>query len=400
MGQITSSVGLVSGINTGQIVNELISLDAQPVTLLQNRVATSNAQSQAYQLLGTQLTSLQQIGQSLELPTTFAAATATSSAPNVLSATASVGAAVGTYNFNVASLVTSQQAISNGYASANSLVGAGTLTISQGGGEASSQTTLAQLNGGTGVTRGQFRITDGSGNSAVIDTSNAVTLDDVVNAINSSLNVSVHAAIDKDHLVLTDNSGQTQTQFSVSDLGSGTTAQQLGIDGSTLGAIINGTNINAISAATPLANLNDGRGVGTAGGAADFQVNLSDGSTTTVSLGASQSVGDAIAAINKAGGAKFKATIDPTTNSIKIADTSGGAGTFSIAALSGSTAANDLGIAGSTAGTTLGGSPLLASLDSALVSSLNGGKGIPLGKIHINDGSGGIADINLAGDTS
>ncbi|HWE00991.1 MAG TPA: flagellar filament capping protein FliD [Tepidisphaeraceae bacterium] len=401
MGKITSSVGLVSGIDTGTIINELISLDSQPVTLLQNRVTTANAQSQAYQLLGTQISSLQQIGQSLELPTTFAAATATSSAPTVLSATATAGAAVGTYNFNVASLVTSQQAISGGYASANSLVGAGTLTISQGGGEASSQTTLAQLNGGAGVTRGQFRITDGSGNSAVIDTSTAVTLDDVVNSINSALNVSVHASIDDDHLVLSDASGQTKNAFSVADLGSGTTAAQLGIVGSTTGSTITGANINTISVNSPLSDLNDGRGVGTAGGAADFQVSLSDGSTTAVSIGAAQTVGDVIAAINKAGGSKFNASIDTATNGIKINDTSGGgAGAFSITALSNSTAANDLGIAGSTSGTTLGGNTLIASLDSVLVSSLNGGKGIPLGKIHINDGSGGSADIDLSGARS
>ncbi len=400
MGQITSSVGLVSGINTGAIITALLSLDSQPITLLQNRVSTANAQTQAYQTLQTQLQSLQQIGQSLELPTTFANSAAQSSDPTVLSATAGVGAAVGSYNFDVASLVTSQQAISNGYASANSLVGAGSITISQGGGEASSQTTLAQLNGGAGVHRGQFRITDGSGSSAVIDLSHAVTLDDVVTKINSALNISVHATIKDDHLVLRDASGQSKASFSVADLGSGTAAADLGIVGTTTQTTLTGAGINAISNSTPLSQLNDGRGIGTAGGALDFQVNLADGSNTQVSLNGAQTVGDVLAAINKAGGTKFKATLSATTNSITLTDSTGGNGTFSVTSLNNSTAASDLGIFGASAGTTLGGKTLLASLNSVLISSLNGGKGIALGTINIDNRNGDGADINLSGAKS
>ena len=400
MAQITSSIGLVSGINTGQIINELLSLDSQPVTLLQHRIDASNAQTQAYQLLGTQIQSLQQIGQSLELPTTFDNSTATSSDQTVLTGTASVGAAAGSYSFDVASLVTSQQAISNGYSSANSLVGAGTITISQGGGEASSQTTLAQLNGGAGVNRGQFRITDGSGNSAVIDISKAVTLDDVVNQINNSIDVSVHATIKDDHLVLQDVSGQSKSNFSVLDLGSGTAAADLGIVGNTAGTTITGTSINTISASTPLSQLNDGRGIDTAAGASDFQVNLADGSNVQVALGGAQTVGDVINAINKAGGAKLKATIDTANNAIVLNDTTGGSGTPSVTPLNNSSAAADLGFLNTASGTTIHGNTLLASLDSVLTSSLNGGNGIPLGTISITDRGNVTKTIDLSGDSS
>ena len=144
MGKITSSIGLISGIDTGTIINELMSLNAQPVTLLQNRVTSATAQKSAYSALGTQLQQLQQIGQTLQNPTTYDASTANSSDQTILTATAGANAAVGSYSFDVASLVTSQQAISNGFASANAPLSAGTITISQGGGEASSQTTLAQ----------------------------------------------------------------------------------------------------------------------------------------------------------------------------------------------------------------------------------------------------------------
>src|SRR5580704_17571128 len=129
MGQITSSIGLISGINTGAIIQDLISLDAQPVTLLQTQITAAQNQQQAYATLETQLTAMQQIGQSLSLPQTFQNATTTSSNPSVLTATAAVGAAVGNYQFQVARLVSTQQTITNGFANTSTApVGAGTIT--------------------------------------------------------------------------------------------------------------------------------------------------------------------------------------------------------------------------------------------------------------------------------
>lgn len=400
MGQITSGIGLVSGIDTGSIINELISLDQQPVTQLQARVASETAQQSAYNGLSTQLQSLQQIGKSLELPTTFANTSATSTTQGVLTATAGVGAAVGSYQFNVAQLVSSQQLISTGYSSPNALVGAGTISISMGGGNASSQTTLAQLNGGAGVSRGQFRITDGSGHSDVIDLSSAITLDDVVKKINTALDISVKASIQGNHLVLQDESGQSVTHFSVADLGSGQSAQQLGIVGNTTSSTITGTSINTISGTTALAQLNDGRGVGTAAGASDFQINLSNGSNVQVTLGAAQTVGDVLSAINKAGAGKVTAAINTTNNSIDLTDLTGGAGTLSVAALNGSTAASNLGLTGAASGNVVHGGTLLAGLDSVLISSLNGGSGIAMGQISLTNRNGQSATVDLSGAKS
>src|SRR5665213_2407632 len=394
MGQITSGIGLISGINTGALITALLSLDQQPVTQLQARVASATAQQSAYTGLSTQLQSLQQIGQSLELPTTFANSSATSSDTSVLTATAGVGAAVGSYQFQVARLVSAQQAISNGFSGPNSLVGAGTLSISMGGGNANSQTTLAQLNGGAGVQRGQFRITDGSGHSDVIDVSAAVSLDDVVKKINTALDINVKASIQNNHLVLTDQSGQNLTHFSVADLGDGSAAAGLGIVGNTTGTSIIGTNINTLSATTALAGLNDGRGVRAAGGASDFQVNLADGTNVQVALGNAQTIGDVIAAINTAGGSKLKAALNTTNNSIDLTDTTGGGGSPAVVALNNSTAAHDLGLLGAASGNVIRGGTLLAGLDSVLVSSLNGGDGIQL--LDTTGGSGNlvVADVN------
>jgi flagellar hook-associated protein 2 len=401
MAQITSNIGLISGINTGAIIDGLISIDAEPVTLLQTQINSAQQQEAAYNSIETQLTAMQQIGQNLSLPQTFQNAVTTSSDPNVLTATAAPGAAVGNYQLQVAQLVTTQQSISDGFANTTTApVGAGTITLEEGGGLASSQTQLAQLNGGAGVPQGQFRITDASGNTTVINTSGDVTLDDVVNQINNAVGVSVHAQVTDSGLAITDTSGGTGT-MSITDLSGGTTAQALGIAGTATAGVLTGTNINFITDATPLGQLNDGNGVATTtAGQNDFTVTTSDGSQINVQLNGASTIGDVINDINTAGGSKLHAAINTAGNGITLTDTSGGGGTMSIAVDNGSQAAKDLGLLNGVSGNTIQGTPLIAGLDSVLISSLNGGSGLPLGTISITNGKGGHADVNLAGATS
>jgi flagellar hook-associated protein 2 len=401
MAQITSDIGIISGINTGAIINGLISIDSEPITLLQDQINSAQNQQQAYSSLETQLTAMQQIGQNLALPQTFQDATATSSNSGVLTATTGVGAAVGNYQFQVAQLVSTQQSISNGFANTSSApIGAGTITLEEGGGEAYSQTPLSQLNGGSGVAQGQFRITDRSGNSAVINTSNDINLDDVVSQINNATGISVHAAVTDDGLQITDQSGGTGT-LSIEDLNGGTTAANLGIAGTATGNTLTGSDINYISTATSLSQLNDGNGVATTTpGQTDFTVTVSDGTQINVSLNGATSVGDVINAINTAGGSKLKASINSAGNGITLTDTSGGAGSFTITAQNGSQAASDLGLTSAASGNTIQGAPLIAGLDSVLVSSLNGGSGIALGTISLTDRDGHSGNIDLSGATS
>jgi len=401
MAQITSGIGLISGINTTDVINQLMALESRPKTQLQGQIDNANAQKQAYADLTTKLTSLQQIGMSLERPTTFTASTATSSDESVLTATAAASAAVGSYQFQVARMVSAQQSITNGFASANSLVGAGTLTLSLGGGDVKAPTTLAQLNGGAGVQRGSFRITDRAGNTSVIDISDAVTLDDVVKKINTALDTSVRASVVDDHLVLTDISGKTSSNLSVVDLSGGTAAANLGIASSVASNTLTGTRISAIGNSTSLASLNDGRGVRMSpSGGADFRATLADGSTIDVTLAGSQSVGDVIKAINTAGGTKLKATLNTSTNSISLTDLTTGSGSLAISSLNNSNAATDLGLTNASSGGVIAGSSILAGLDTVLLSSLNGGAGLPLGKITIQDRTGATKTVNLAGSTS
>jgi len=405
MGRITTGIGLVSGINSKDIIDQLIALEGQQKTILQTRQATITAQQAAYKDLITGIGTLQTSGKTFARPTTFNASAATSSNENVLTATTSAGAPVGTFQIQVARLVTSQQSVSTGFANYDSAPiasGNSTITLEMGGGEVNSQTLLSDLNGGVGVSRGKFRITDRSGNAAVIDTSNAVSLDDVIKKINTSLDVSVRASVSGDKLVLTDNSGSTAQALTVTDLADGTAAASLGLTANAaVGNTLTGGDINSLATTTLLSSLNDGRGVRTSATAADITITTRGGSTFDIDLGGAGTIGDVITAINTAGNGTLTASIDSTTNALKITDNSGGGGTFAVAADVGSNAAKDLGLLGQTAASgVITGKPILASIDSVLLSSLNGGNGFNLGNLTITDRSGANATINLAGYTS
>ena len=164
---------------------------------------------------------------------------------------------------------------------------------------------------------------------------------------------------------------------------------------------LTGSDINSIGAATALNQLNDGNGITPVGGGqTDFTATVSDGTRIAVSLSGATTVGDVINDINTIGGAKLKAAIGPDGRSIQLTDTSGGGGTFTIAAQNGSAAAAQLGLTNAASGTIITGKPLISGLDSVLVSSLKGGSGLPLGTIAITDRAGHAGQINLASAAS
>jgi flagellar hook-associated protein 2 len=400
MAQITSTTGLISGINTSSLISQLISLDAAPVSLLQTRITSDQTLGAMYSSLGSQLSTLQTTAQSLEKPQTFQDTSATSSDPSILTATTTEGASVGTYSLRVARTVSTQQLVTGGFTdSTNAKVGAGTITIGEGGGsQLATQTTLAELNGGSGVTRGQFRITDRSGASAVIDTSSAVSLDDVVADINSATNISVRASVVNNHLVLTDTSGQTSSNLIVQDLGTGTTAANLGIVANTATATVTGTNINYVGRSTLLAQLNDGRGVtlGSGGATGDLKITARNGAVYNVSLSGVTTVGGAIDAINAATGGHVTASVATGSSGLTLTDSSGGGGTLSVADNNGSKAVEGLGLTTAASGNTLTGKSVLAGIDSTLLSSLNGGSGLTLGSLTITDAAGASHTVDLS----
>lgn len=402
MGTITSGVGLISGINTSDLIDKLMAIEAQSQNLIKSRNTDLTKQQTAFQDLNAKLLVLKLSAGSFATNRLFQSSSVTSSNSNAVTGTAGPSATPGTYNFSVSRLVTTQQIVSQGYDSADSLVGAGTLTFSLTDTRLSSDTKLASLNGGAGVPRGKIRVTDASGASAIVDLSQALSVNDVVEAINNSSNINVTAAVNGDHFEITDNTTGVGT-LTVANVGTTTTATALGLvsgaGGATYGShLLTGAQVNKIASGTLLSALNDGNGVRfNASGVNDFTVTRRDGTTFDVDIGTATTVGGAITAINAASGGTVTASLSSDGVGITLTDSTGGGGNLSVADINSSLAAQDLGLVNSVASNTLTGGRVISAINSRLLNSLNGGyrgvgdTALTTGTVNVNG-----TDINLS----
>lgn len=110
------------------------------------------------------------------------------------------------------------------------------------------------------------------------------------------------------------------------------------------------------------------------------------------------SIGDLLNTINSVDPTRFKAKISSDGERLEIEDLTSGSHQFSVSSGPGGNLAEQLGLAGSTSGSTISGKRLASGLQSTLLSSLNGGQGLgTLGNLNITDRSGASATVNLAG---
>lgn len=220
-------------------------------------------------------------------------------------------------------------------------------------------TPLSSLTGVT-VPLGTIRLTN-AGQSRDLDLSSAQTVQDVMNAVKGlkiGIRVEINDADDRLNFVNELSGGA----MSIAEVGGGTTATELGV--------------RSFTGTTLLEDFNDGLGVSVISGSVDpitglpdpvadldFRITLKDGSTFDVDLdGSEDTVQDVIDAINAAAvgagvlvPAEFNTTLAADGNGLEFTDNTVGA-TFSVTALNGSHAAEDLGILGSTTGATFTGS--------------------------------------------
>ncbi len=316
MGTISSGIGLMSGLDIASTVEALMTYERVPVQLLEARVETLINERTAYLQLNAMILAAKSAASRFDEASFFRKAKATSSNENVIAATADEGALAGSYNFTVHSLVTNHQMISSGFATQDATaVGAGTITLESAAARLAPETLLDTLNGGAGVGRGTIRITDRSGASTEVDLSTALTVDDVVDAINMQSEVAVTASVSGGHLVLTDETGQSTTHLSVSDVGIGQMASDLGIAGSVAADVLTGTDVVYLTDGTLLSLLNDGNGVRRNGTSDDFTVELRDGSTIDVNLSGKLSTNTTLGVLNHGAGVRL--------GTIKITDRAG-----------------------------------------------------------------------------
>ncbi len=178
-------------------------------------------------------------------------------------------------------------------------------------------TLLASLNGGDGVAlEGGLRITNGSA-SAVIDVSDAVTIQDVLNRVNSS-GLFVTARINEAGDGIEIRSQVSGVNLSIGENG-GKTAESLGL--------------RTLDLSTPLSSLNFGRGVERLAGEADLTVTGRSGTAFDVNLDAAETVGDVVELINAAAseaGTGVVASLSAAGDGIVLQDSGGGDGALSV----------------------------------------------------------------------
>ncbi|HZW06332.1 MAG TPA: flagellar cap protein FliD N-terminal domain-containing protein, partial [Phycisphaerales bacterium] len=288
---ITSTVGAFSGINAGQIIDQLIALEARPKSSAQARIAGFQKIQAAFLDVSSKTGALRTLAQSFRLNQVFRTAKAHSAAETVVTATAAVGAPAGQYSVSVARLASAQQTLSRGFADSTvSGVGVSQVIVEDARGRMDTDVALNQLNGGNGVQRGRIIVTDSAGARTTVDLTRATTLNDAITSINDAGVGKFRVAVSSDGngLTLTDSAGGIGS-ITVASEGTVTTAADLGLAGSGAGSIV-GSRINRLGASTRLSALNDGLGVGYSntgnlGGAYDFMITDRAGGQHKVSLG-------------------------------------------------------------------------------------------------------------------
>jgi flagellar hook-associated protein 2 len=252
-------------------------------------------------------------------------------------------------------------------------VNSGTLSRQQ----ISKATLLSSLNNGDGIDLGDFYITDSNGNTSAVDLnsagSEAETVGDVIDRINALSTINVEARInDTGDGILLEDLASGPNAMHVTEVGTHTTAADLGLLGYGVDTTIDGSPAHVIDgssairvdlsdlgdpgASIALTSLNNGDGVSLGA----FRITDTNGLSAVVVLNAAGStfdtVADVIDAIN-ATSIGVEASIDDSGTGIILVDTAGGAGTLAVEDLAGGTTAADLGIDGDAVTVEIEGTP-------------------------------------------
>jgi flagellin-like hook-associated protein FlgL len=248
-------------------------------------------------------------------------------------------------------------------------------------------TMLSDLNGamGAGIRLGSIRILDGAGPSVVIDLSKAATVGDVISKINiDGGGVTATLGADGSSFTITGVTGLT-----ISEVGTGKTAGDLGIIATAAGATVSGQDVDArLSLATPVTALAGGAGIDTTSGL--LLTNSGISGIGPIDLSAATTIQDVLNTINTSGLA-VRAVINDAGDGINIFNQLSGS-ELRIGENGGTTAA-DLGIRSMVATTAL--------------ADMNGGLGVHVvgqggtaGVIQITDHFGNAKDVDLSSATT
>ena len=128
--------GLISGIDTNTMLDQLYQVAQGPILRLRSKKDALGEQSAAWSQLEANLLSFRTVATRLASPAGFECYTAALSKPDLATASAGASAVPGSYSFTVQALARTHQLASQGYADTNQTeVGAGTISISVGDGD-------------------------------------------------------------------------------------------------------------------------------------------------------------------------------------------------------------------------------------------------------------------------
>ncbi len=174
--------GVASGLNTQAIIDALVGVEKQPLTVLQAKEADLTAQKNSYSQVGTALDDLIAKIKSFTVTSAGASRSAASSNTSVLSATASTGAAVASYQVSVDRLATATRAISM------APIGAAVT------GTVNTALTLAKANLAAPITAGDMALTvDGTTVQVTVGDPATTTLQSVIDSLSSALQTQLQA---------------------------------------------------------------------------------------------------------------------------------------------------------------------------------------------------------------
>jgi flagellar hook-associated protein 2 len=398
MGRIQSNVGIVTGIDIQSTIEQLMAVSARPRTLLENRVAGLKAQQVALTELTALMVGIQLQSDRLGLASSMNTTTATSSRPENATVAISGSPTPGNYSVRVIQTAQTATASSSPIASSTESLPAGEFSIRTGG-FVDSSASLDDLRGGLGISRGRIKITDRSGQSRDVDLRFASTMDDVLQAINSS-GLRLSARTNGDRIVLNDLSGQTNSNLIVEDIGDGQTAADLGLGGVNVASnSASGEDLAFVTNTTRISALRDGRGL-SFGTNDRLKVELKDGTSVDIGLANNKpaSVSQLLRIVNEADPSKLEMRIAANGDGFELIDkTTGSSETSASGGL-----ADQLGFTGVDAvdGSITGGR-VQGTLQGPLISSLQGGRGIGTpGVISITNRNQQTTSIDLSGSSS
>lgn len=202
-----SMPGLVTGLDTTSLIQQLMAVERQPVNALQTRQAKTQNQLDAYRTLNTKLMALQTAAKNLMGVTKnlspFSAMQATSSNTSSFTASVSGTASPGTYSVNVQTLATFQ---------------------SYGGGAF------------TGGQAGTFTIKDASGNTATINVAAGDTAQNIADQINANVSSGMNATVVGGNLLLSAKNSGTAGNCTITQTAGGAGFMgAIGLTGGTAG---------------------------------------------------------------------------------------------------------------------------------------------------------------------